>query len=113
MGFNDHAFVARLSRVVPSDVRLAYRAGALRVAVGNKAPSVVDVSASLRIGECASAAWTLLNAVQDELGVSAGRPWPVGRHDLALPQVTVSNGRLRAWYGTDGEVVVDVGEFAV
>jgi hypothetical protein len=108
-----------LRKVVPADFIVSGAEGVLEVrprgpGLGSRSDlgAIVDQSPSEE-GVVHSAGLCALNAVQDFVSVTSGRPWPVdsarGLIKMADSQVAIENRRLRLWYGDPDRIVVDVG----
>jgi hypothetical protein len=115
MALDLKAVVTQLQSCVPEGATLEYfEPRTVEVAYSGEAPSLHVVARARNRNDSVAAVRALLSHVQDYITVSIRRPWPELRGNLALPQVQEKNvGVIHAWYGTQAEVVLDVGEFRI
>ena len=106
--------VARLSAVVPAEVRLTHVSpGTIQIRCDGGGPATIDITDALAAGAYASALWDVLSFLQDQITRHRREPWPRQNGGLALPQVREEDGTVHAWYGTGSSVALDVGRFAI
>lgn len=102
----------RLGTDLPGGVRLRLSPPGTVTLLGlDDLPASVDVSDALERGDMVAAVWSVLSSVQDQITRDTKSPWPQLQGELALPHVEIRGSMLKAWYGSNDEIALDLGEF--